>query len=146
MDSNTKRSAVLSGILESRQRDSEGDPRDAFKDVRQAIPTPMLDIVLAGGDIESFSYAYLTQVSFTPGDTITLYFGETKVVIDGQNLAEMREKIRLHKADGIQEGTEAESDLKADSAAHVSRIEIEKGEDERKERGRETGRTKNVER
>jgi len=143
VDTGTKRSSVVAGILESRQKD-ENEPRDASQAARQAIPTPMLDIKLSGGDIESFSYAYLTQVSFTPGDTLTLYFGETKVVIDGQNLRDTRDRIRLHKEDWVQEGTEAEGDLKPDGAAHVSRIEIEKGEDEKKEPRRENGRHKSV--
>jgi hypothetical protein len=134
VDSNTKRSSVVAGILKSRQEESPEEPREASQAARQAIPAPMLDIRLADGCIRSFSYAYLTEMEFTPGDTLKLVFGDTTVIIDGQNLREMRDRIHMHKEDWVQEGTEAEGDLKPDGAAHVSRIDIERGEEERKER------------
>lgn len=144
MESDTKRSSVLAGILGAKARDSApdsvGEPREAGKEARAAIDTPMLDIAFADGDIESFSYAYLTRTRFTPGDTITLYFAEARVVIDGRNLLEMRERIRLHRQDRVQEGTEAEGDLKPPGAAHISRIDIESEGKEKEERTSENRR------
>jgi hypothetical protein len=84
VESDFKRKSVVEGILGARQKEVlEAEPREAVKDSRQAIPTPMLDVALANGDIESFSYAYLTRVQFTPGDTVTLHIGDVKVFIEG---------------------------------------------------------------
>lgn len=139
MDTDTKRPSLVAGILQSRQKAEE--PREASQDARDAVPTPMLDIRRSGGEILSFSYAYLTQVSFLPGDTLTLYFGDKKVIIDGRNLDDVREKIRLHKKGFVQEGTEAEGILKPESAEHIDRIDIEP-EEERTQKPNETGRSK----
>ena len=53
-----------------------------------------------------------------------MHFGDDVVVIEGRNLREVRQKVRLHKADEIVEGVEAEGGLKPESDAHIERIEI----------------------
>lgn len=137
MDSDTKpRSSVVDRILKTPANDME--PREASKDVRPAVPTPMLDLVLATGEIESFAYAYLTRVSFDPSGTLTLHFGEDKVVIEGRNLRDIRQKVRLHKADEIAEGSGREGDLGPEGAPHVDNIRLVIAEEEEQEH--ETGR------
>ncbi len=125
MEPDTKnRSAVLLKILGGTDEAVAEEPRDAVKDTRPAIPTPMLDLVLRDGRVESFSYAYLTRVSFDPKGRLVLYFGDDTVSIEGRNLGDVRQKVRLHKADEIQEGVEAEGALKPETAAHIERIDI----------------------
>jgi hypothetical protein len=102
----------------------------------------MLDVILRDGSIESFAYAYLTRVSFDPGGSLVLHFGEDKVLIEGRNLTDIRQKLRLHKADEISEGTDIEGTLKPERAAHIDQIRIEIAE-ETKEAERETRRHKN---
>ena len=82
----------------------ETEPREAMRDARPAIPTPMLDVAFRSGKIVSFSYAYLTSVVFEPEGRLELHFGDEVVVIEGRNLHDMRQKVRLHRADEIQEG------------------------------------------
>lgn len=141
MDAETKtRSSIVERILKQPGA-NENEPREASKDIRPAVPTPMLDVVLRDGNIESFAYAYLTRVSFDPSGTLVLHFGEHKVFIEGRNLWDIRQKVRLHKADEISEGVEAEGTLKPENAAHIDRIRLEIAEDI-KEAERETRRHK----
>jgi hypothetical protein len=137
------RSSVVAKILGNT---SEEEPREAMKDSRPAIPTPMLDFALRGGRIVSLSYAYLTKVIFEPSGRLELHFGDDVVVIEGRNLRETRQKIRLHKANEIQEGMEAEGVLKPEESAHVERIQIWNEKELRREAMRETRRHKSIER
>src|ERR1035438_4753350 len=118
-----------------------------MKDSRAAIPTPMLDVVFRSGSIVSFSYAYLTRIDFDPRGKLDLHFGEDVVVIEGRNLRGMQQKLRLHKADEIHEGVEAEGALKPEGAAHVERILILNEREIRREAQRnDNGKHKGVER
>jgi hypothetical protein len=138
------RSSVLTKILGN---EAEDEPRDAMKDSRAAIPTPMLDVVFRSGSIVSFSYAYLTRIDFDPRGKLDLHFGEDVVVIEGRNLRGMQQKLRLHKADEIHEGVEAEGALKPEGAAHVERILILNEREIRREAQRnDNGKHKGVER
>jgi hypothetical protein len=103
---------------------ADAEPREAVKDMRAAIASPMLDVVFKTGRIVSFSYAYLTQIEFEPKGQMSMHFGDDVVVIEGRNLREVRQKVRLHKADEIVEGVEAEGGLKPEGDAHIERIEI----------------------
>jgi hypothetical protein len=99
---------------------------DALKETRPAIPTPMLDVIFKDGRIASFNYSYLRRVDFEPGDSLRLRFTDTTVVaIEGRNLRRMRDQIRLHRADEIQEGRENEEALKSDDEPHIASISIE---------------------
>ena len=145
MQAEKTRSAVLAKILSHSEESQE--PREAMKDMRGAIPTPMLDLVFKSGSIVSFAYAYLTRIDFDPKGTLALHFGDDVVVIEGRNLFEMRQKLRLHRADEIQEGNEAEDALKPESAAHVERIEIVREQEKGGEaKPHDAGRHKGVER
>jgi hypothetical protein len=111
-----------------------GDSEDGAGEFRPGMPAPMLDIIMRSGRVESFGYAYLTRVSFDPRGRLLLYFGDDVVVLEGRNLQEMRQKIRMHREYEVREGTEAEDALKPEAAEHVERVyftsreELEKGE------------------
>jgi hypothetical protein len=125
----------------------ESDPREAVKDMRAAIASPMLDVVFKTGSIVSFSYAYLTKIEFEPKGRMSLHFGDDVVVVEGRNLREVRQKVRLHKADEIVEGVEAQGGLKPESDAHIERIEIYSEKEAKREAQRnEPGRSKSMER
>jgi serine phosphatase RsbU (regulator of sigma subunit) len=101
------------------------DAMEAFSEARaKGRETVMLAVRLVSGEIESFSYAYLTRVSFKPDDTMTLRFGSDVVQIKGRNLRRLCDSITEHRVRFIQEGSEAEDDLKSDGKAHVDEITI----------------------
>jgi hypothetical protein len=128
------RPSVVQKILQkpaARHEPETEEARDSIKEARPAIPTPMLDVAFRDGRIVSFNYAYLREVDFEPGDRLTLRFADDSFVrIEGRNLARHRQQIRLHRADGICEGTEAEGMVKAEGEPHISRIEITQEEQE----------------
>ena len=63
------------------------DAERSLKECAAAIPTPMLDIVFRNGKVRSFSYAYLAEVEFEPGDTLTLKFTSgAAVIVEGRGL------------------------------------------------------------
>ena len=115
-------STLLKKILHSDSGAIPDEFAEPLRDARPAIPTPMLDLVLRDGRIESFSYAYLTRVKYEPGGKLILHFGDDVAVIEGRNLETIRQKVRMHKASEIYEGIEAEEALKPENAAHEDRI------------------------
>jgi hypothetical protein len=136
---------ILGARVASELEDSE--PRESVKDMRAAIASPMLDVVFKSGCIVSFSYAYLTQIEFDPKGRMSMHFGDDVVVINGRNLQEVRQKVRLHKADEIVEGVEAEDALKPETASHIERIEIYSEKEAKREAQRnEPERSKGMER
>lgn len=101
----------------------------SLKEMRGAIPTPMLDVVFRNGKVRSFSYAYLSEVEFEPGDTLTLRFTSgAAVIIEGRNLTRHRQQVRLHRADEIRECSESELGLEGDGIEQVERIYITEGD------------------
>ena len=149
MGSETKpRTSMLEKILgPDAVQALEAEQPETLKDSRPAVPTPMLDLVMRDGSVESFSYAYLTRVSYEPTGRLVLCFGEDEVEIVGRNLMEIREKVRLHRANEINEGVEAYQGMRAEGAAYVERIQITKGSKEPKEAARhDTGRSKGTQR
>jgi hypothetical protein len=144
LDADVKpRASVVQKILQKPRHEPETEgARESLKESRPAIPTPMLDVAFRDGRIVSFNYAYLRQVDFEPGDTLTLTFGDERVVrIEGRNLARHRGQIRLHRADEICEGTAAEELMIAEGEPHISRIEILEKE---QEGSRDFGKRKGV--
>ncbi len=140
MDTDVKpRGSVVQKILQKPRHEPETEgTRESLKESRPAIPTPMLDLAFRDGRIQSFNYAYLKEVDFEPGDTLTLTFADERVVrIEGRNLARHRGQIRLHRADEMCEGTEAEGLMRGEGEPYISRIEISKpGEEEDRDFGR----------
>jgi hypothetical protein len=115
----------------------EADSAEAMRETRSAVTTPMLDLILRDGTVESFSYAYLSRVRFDPRGRLLLHFGDDIAVIEGRNMADIREKVRMHKASEIYEGIEAEEALKTESEAHIERIYLTSvKEEERNDAGR----------
>jgi hypothetical protein len=106
------------------------EAQDALKEVRLAIPTPMLDVVFRNGKVRSFSYAYLAEVEFEPGDTLTLKFtsGPT-VVAEGRGLKQYRQSVRLHRLNELREETESELALDRDGISQVEKISIVEGDE-----------------
>jgi hypothetical protein len=129
---NDKPSSTLAGIS-NRQRGSAAPApvRDAFQEGRtRSRDSVMLDVRFATGDIESFNYAYLTRISYKPGDWLRLQFGGSVVKVEGKRLSRLRDSVSEHRARYIQEGTDAEEGLKPEDAAHIDSIVIEEKGDE----------------
>jgi hypothetical protein len=101
----------------------------SLKEIRGAVPTPMLDVIFRDGKVRSFSYAYLSEVEFEPGDTLTMKFTTgAEVIVEGRGLARHRQHVRLHRADEIRECSESELALQAESESQVERIHITEGD------------------
>lgn len=126
-----KRSAHLEDILarNSKPRHEPEVEEAALKEARLAIPTPMLDVIFRDGRIRSFSYAYLKEVGFAPGDTVTLKFADgVEVIVEGRALNYPRQQVRLHRAAEIRECSESELALEREGASQVEKITITEGE------------------
>ena len=106
------------------------EAQNVLKEARLAIPTPMLDVVFRNGKVRSFSYAYLAEVEFEPGDTLTLKFtsGAT-VVAEGRGLTRYRQSVRLHRLDELPECSESELALAEEGISQVERILITEGDE-----------------
>ncbi len=97
----------------------------ALKEMRGAVPTPMLDVAFRSGKVRSFSYAYLSEVEFEPGDTLTLRFTSGATIIaEGRGLARLRQSVRLHRADEIRECPKDELGLEGEEIMQVANITI----------------------
>jgi hypothetical protein len=134
MDSNAnlKRAPFLEKVMSMSPR-HEPEVEDAaertVKETRIAIPTPMLDIVLRNGTIRSFSYAYLSEVEFEPGDLLTLRFTTgAAIYVEGRGLGRARQQVRLHRADEIRECSECELALEGEGVSQVEKIRIKEGD------------------
>jgi len=130
--SHPQRSPHLQDILERARPRLEPEVEEAersLKESRPAIATPMLDVVFRDGKIRSFNYAYLAEVEFEPGDTLTLKFSSgATVCIEGRGLAKHRVQVRQHRAEAIQESSESELALDTEGISQVERIHITEGE------------------
>ena len=130
--SQLRRPSVVDKILQHpapRYEPEVEEAQQSLKETRLAVATPMLDIILRSGHIRSFSYAYLSEVEFEPGDTLTLKFTTGSAIIaEGRGLARHRQLVRLHRADEIRECPESELTLLSDEGSVVERITITEGE------------------
>lgn len=130
--SQLRRPSVVDKILQHpapRYEPEVEEAQQSLKETRLAVATPMLDIIFRDGRIRSFSYAYLAEVEFEPGDTLTLKFTSgAAIVAEGRGLARHRQLVRLHRADEIRECPESELALLADEGSQVERITITEGE------------------
>jgi hypothetical protein len=107
----------------------EPEVEETIKEARLAIPTPMLDVVFRNGRIRSFSYAYLAEVEFEPGDILTLRFTNgAEIIAEGRGLAYHRQQVRLHRAAEIRECYESELVLEREGIAAIERITITEGD------------------
>jgi hypothetical protein len=100
-----------------------------LKEMRGAVPTPMVDLGFRGGKVRSFSYAYLSEVEFEPGDTLTLKFTSgVTVIIEGRGLGRLRQSVRLHRADEIRECQDSELGIENEDITQVECITITEGD------------------
>jgi hypothetical protein len=124
----TKRPEYLEKMMSpvSPRHEPEVEKADrALKEMRGAVPTPMLDIAFRSGKVRSFSYAYLSEVEFEPGDTLTLKFTSGATIIaEGRGLARLRQSVRLHRADEIRECSKDELGLEGEEIMQVANITI----------------------
>lgn len=132
-NTNLKRNDFVADILNKAGPRHEPEVEEAqqhgMKEARLAIPTPMLDVIFRNGTIRSFSYAYLSEVEFEPGDTLTLRFTNgTEIIAEGRGIAYHRGQIRLHRAAEIRECSESELALDVDGISQVENITITEGE------------------
>ena len=129
-EATARRSPQLQEILDkSRPRHEPEVEESTLKEARGALSAPMLDIVFRDGRIRSFNYAYLSEVEFEPGDTLTLKFSTGAAVIaEGRGLARHRQQVRRHRADEIRECTESELALQLEGLSQVERIVITEGD------------------
>jgi hypothetical protein len=125
-----KRPEFLQNLIPTPKHEPEVEEAErALKEMRGAVPTPMLDFAFRDGRMRSFSYALLKEVDFVPGDTITLKFiGGEEVIIEGRGLWRHRQSLRLHRADEIRECTEAELMQDGQGVSQVERILITEGD------------------
>jgi hypothetical protein len=132
-NSNALRSRTLEDILAKASPRHEPEVEEAVgqqrTEARLSIPTPMLDVIFRNGKIRSFSYAYLAEVEFEPGDTMTLRFTNgTEIVAEGRGIAYHRQQIRLHRAAEIRECSESELALDVEGISQVENITITEGD------------------
>ena len=111
------------------RHEPEVEEAQSLKESRPAMPSPMLDLVFRDGKIRSFNYAYLAEVEFEPGDTLTLKFSNgAAVIVEGRGLARHRVQVRLHRAEAIQESPESELERGLEEISQVDRIHITEGD------------------
>ena len=126
-----KKPSTLQNLANRQSEASPSGVREAFQEGRtRSRDSVMLDVRFATGDVESFNYAYLTRISYKPGDSLRLQFGGYVIQVEGKRLSRLRDSVSEHRARYIQEGTDAEEGLKPEDAAHIDSILIEdKGEE-----------------
>jgi hypothetical protein len=126
-----KKPSTLQNLANRQSEASPSGVREAFQEGRtRSRDSVMLDVRFATGDVESFNYAYLTRISYKPGDSLRLQFGGYVIQVEGKRLSRLRDSVSEHRARYIQEGTDAEEGLKPEDAAHIDSIAIEeKGEE-----------------
>jgi len=134
-DNDASHSSVLSfeRLVRKEQLDSgeEKEGADGYRAARaRAREAPMLDVVFTDGRIESFDYSLPRRVTFLPQGKLILRFGSDSIVVEGTNLTRIRDQIVEGRRRFICVGTEAESDMKPDDAAHIERISIKEGDEE----------------
>jgi len=127
-DSSVKRSSIVEQLLKRPLPQHEPEVEEAAESFQEgrarSRQSLMLDFRLVNGTIESFAYAYLTRVRFTPGDILDMRFGPEEVRVKGKNLSRLRETVTEQRTRFIQEGAEGEEGLKAADEAHVDEILI----------------------
>lgn len=131
MEANTKkRPEFLENLMATVTPRHEPEVEEAsLKESRLAIPTPMLDVAFRNGKVRSFSYAYLAEVEFVPGDTLTLKFSTgAEITVEGRGLTRHRQQVRLHRADEIRECSDSELALQEEGVSQVERISIVEGD------------------
>jgi hypothetical protein len=108
----------------------EPDEGKQFEDARSR-DNLNVELRFCDGRRKFFSLVELGEVDFDPGDTdtITLRFARANVIVTGQKLVLLYEKLLDQRARFIQQSTEAEGELQSPDEPYIEGIEIERKED-----------------
>ena len=108
----------------------ETDDGKQFEDARSR-DNLNLELRFCDGKRRFFSLVELGETDFDPGDadTITLRFARANVIVTGQKLISLYEKLLDQRARFIQQSTEAEGELESPNAPYIEQIEILRKED-----------------
>jgi hypothetical protein len=121
----------LSKYIKKSSAESEEEIKEAADALQHARARSrealMLDVHLKDGTIESFDYSLPKRVTYRPGGSLILQFGQDKIKVKGSNLTEVRQAVTEGRARSIQEGTQAERDIAPEDAALIESIDIEEG-------------------
>jgi hypothetical protein len=134
-DTEIKKSPALQKILNhpALRREADEDKAEAYDEARvRSRDNLMLEFRFADGKRSGFSYVGLSETDFDPGEefeTITLRFSNANVIVNGQALAELYEKLLDQRTRFIQEGTGSDQDSRSQHTPFVERIQIERRED-----------------
>jgi hypothetical protein len=134
-DTDTKKSPALQKILShpALRREQEEDGDKAYDEARiRSRDSYMVEFRFASGRKAAFSWAGMPEIDFDPEEgfeTITLRFASAKVIVNGQALGELYEKLLDQRTRFIQEGTGSDQDSRKRHGPLVERIEIERKED-----------------
>jgi hypothetical protein len=135
-DTEIKKSPALQKILNypgPRREQENEEKKQPFDDARvRSRDNVVLELRFADGTRAALCYSYLVETDFEFGegtDTITLRFNSAKVVVTGQGLLGLYEKLLDQRTRYIQEGMGSDDDTETEHAAYVERIEIERKED-----------------
>jgi len=77
-------------------KEEGSEPRESVKDFRAAIPTHARRGLQERGHCELF-LCVPDRIDFDPSGKLEMYFGDDVLVVEGRNLRDMRQKVRLHK-------------------------------------------------
>jgi hypothetical protein len=111
------------------QGPDEGEGKQ-FEDARSR-DSLYLELRFCDGKRRAFSLVEGPEVDFDPddADTITLRFARANIVVKGQKLVRLYEKLLDQRARFIQQNTEAEGELQSPDEPYVEKIEILRRED-----------------
>jgi hypothetical protein len=106
------------------------DDEKPFEDARSR-DNLNLELRFCNGKQKFFSLVELGETDFDPGDSdiITLRFARANVIVTGQKLMPLYEKLLDQRARFIQQNTEAEGELQSVNEPYIEKIEIVRRED-----------------
>ena len=130
-----RRSSAITKILKhpATLQEKDEEKAEAYTEARvRSRDNLALEIRFADGRRAAFSYAYLveTDLDFDDHcDVLTLRFGRADIVVKGQALIEIYEKLLDQRARFIQQGTPAEEERRRSNEPYVENVEIIRKED-----------------
>jgi hypothetical protein len=133
-DTEIKKSPALQKILDhpALRREQDEDGTKAYDEARiRSRDSYMVEFRFASGRKAAFSWAGMPEIDFDPEEgfeTITLRFAYAKVIVNGQALGELYEKLLDQRTRFIQEGMGSDQDFRTQHTPFVERIEIERKE------------------
>ena len=122
--------STLDKILNHPSAREADDDEKPFEDARSR-DNLNLELRYCDGKRRFFSLVELGETDFDPGnsDIITLRFVRANVIVTGQKLMHLYEKLLDQRARFIQQNTEAEGELQSVNEPYIEKIEIVRRED-----------------